>query len=88
MTRIDITNREKSFMGGSTLRSIADTALGMNAINKRLENTTRMNHLLGNVKEQLKLQAKGQLPPKIPISGGQQLTVLIKKYYLPYDIQF
>lgn len=47
-----------------------------------------MNHLLGNVKEQLKLQAKGQLMPKHPTSGGQLLASLAKKYYLPSEVQF
>jgi len=45
-----VTGREKSFIGGNTMRSIADTSFGLGAINKRLEGTARMNTFLGTVK--------------------------------------
>jgi hypothetical protein len=75
-------------LGGNTLRSIAETTLGMSAISKRLEGTTRVNNFIGNVKEQLKMQAKGIMPPRPAPSGAHQLAMLAKKYFLPYEIQF
>ena len=35
-TQSGTTGREKSFIGGNTMRSIADTSFGLGAINKRL----------------------------------------------------
>lgn len=44
------TGRERTFLGGNTMRSIAETSFGKTVINKKLENTARMNNLIGNVK--------------------------------------
>ncbi len=71
------------------MRSIAETTFAKNAINKRLENTARMNNFIGNVKEQLKIQSKiNQIQSKQPLSGSHQLSMIAKKYYLPSEIQF
>ena len=88
MTRVD-TLREKSVMTGNTMRSIAETTLGINAINKRLQGTARTNNFICNVKEQLKMNTKVQILQKQPQSSGtQQLSMLAKKYYLPQQIHF
>lgn len=49
-----------------------------------------MNHFIGNVKEQLKIQSKmtsktGGNPSST--TGSQQLAIVGKKFYLPAEVQ-
>ena len=83
-----MTIREKSSLGGVSLRSVAETSFSNNFINKRLEGSTRVNNFIGNVKEQMKIHNK--LAPnsqKTSSNISQQLGIIAKKHYLPYEMQ-
>lgn len=76
------------------MRSIAETTMSMNLINKRLEQNSRVNNFMGSFgpaisfKDQLKLQAKPPVTQIKSVSINQQLINLSRKHYLPYEIQF
>lgn len=84
-------NRDRHSLGGTSLRSVAETSFGpSNLINKRLEGGSqqRVNNFLGSVKEQMKMQNKLGPPQSRPTGNvSQQLSLLAKKHYLPYEVQ-
>lgn len=83
-----ISNREKNSIGGVSLRSVAETSFSNNFINKRLEGSTRVNNFIGNVKEQMKIHNKlAPNPQKTNSNISQQLGIIAKKHYLPYEMQ-
>lgn len=88
LSTMTVSNREKSSIGGVSLRSVAETSFSNNFINKRLEGSTRVNNFIGNVKEQMKIHNK-LAPPSQKSNGNisQQLGIIAKKHYLPYEMQ-
>ena len=79
--------RERTLMGNSTIRSLADTSLNMGIVQRKLESQPRVNNFLGNVKEQLRVGGKGAMGGRVAAGGQQQLGQIARKFYLPYCVQ-
>jgi len=80
--------RDRSSLGNSTLRSIADTTLNMSIVNRKLDKNPRINNFLGSVKEQLKISVQpAHQQTKVQVNSQQQLQMIARKYYLPYELQ-
>jgi hypothetical protein len=80
------TNRDRTSLAASSLRSVAEGSFSSSLIGKRLEGSQqRVNNFLGSVKEQMKMQGRMGPPPSRPAGNvSQQLAVVAKKHFLPY----